>query len=490
MLVVDINTLQTVYFLYLADDVILNGFLALYCQNVGRVDRALGKSVARLNTVAVRHLGSVTEWYRIGFFGAVVGGYHRVTRFLYFLELYRSRNFGDYCRVLRVAALEQFLNTRQTLCDVLRVRDTARVEVTHCKLCAGFADRLRRDRSDRLAAVYQLTVRQRHSVALRANTVPQFARQNGTNFNSFNAGLDNLFRVRIGKQLIPAYSERAVGRCEILGEEASHKTFLKLLHKLVALAYLVYLDTVGRAAVVAADNDLLRNIDKSSGKITGVRGTKRGIRQALTSASRGYEVFQYVQALTIVCSDRHFDSLARGVRDKSAHTRKLSYLRRRTTRAGIRHHKDVVVLIEVCGKRVGNVIRRLVPYLNELLLTFCVGDKSAAELLVDLGDRVVRFGKYLSFLRRYLRIADRYRDTRSCGVLVAHRLYLIEHLRGGCRAVYLKAAVDNLTELLLAYLEAYLIIELVIGIGSVHISQVLRDMLVEYDTPRSCGHYS
>ena len=46
----------------------------------------------------------------------------------------------------------------------------------------------------------------------------------------------------------------------------------------------------------------------------------------------------------------------------------------------------------------------------------------------------------------------------------------------------LKALVDYLSELFLSYLEAYFKIELLIGICSVHKSEILRNVLVKYDT--------
>ena len=52
----------------------------------------------------------------------------------------------------------------------------------------------------------------------------------------------------------------------------------------------------------------------------------------------------------------------------------------------------------------------------------------------------------------------------------------------------LQAAVDDLTELALADLERYLIVELMLRIGSVNVAEILRNMFVEYDTSNGSGN--
>ena len=52
----------------------------------------------------------------------------------------------------------------------------------------------------------------------------------------------------------------------------------------------------------------------------------------------------------------------------------------------------------------------------------------------------------------------------------------------------LYAAVDNIAELLFLNEEAYLKVELLLGICSVNIAEILRDILVE-DQPADCCIY-
>ena len=89
----------------------------------------------------------------------------------------------------------------------------------------------------------------------------------------------------LAAKLILGDGERTVGRGEVLCQETSDKTLAELLNKLVALLNLVYLNTVFGTAVIRTDNNLLRNVNQTAGKITRVGCTKRGIGKSLTRTS-------------------------------------------------------------------------------------------------------------------------------------------------------------------------------------------------------------
>ena len=89
-------------------------------------------------------------------------------------------------------------------------------------------------------------------------------------------------------------------------------------------------------------------------------------------------------------------TLPGGIRHKSAHTRKLSYLVHRTARAGVRHHEYRVELIKIALQCVGNVLGRLVPYFNNMAAALVVAYKTAP---VIAGYQInLRFGTCKYFL--------------------------------------------------------------------------------------------
>ena len=60
----------------------------------------------------------------------------------------------------------------------------------------------------------------------------------------------------------------------------------------------------------------------------------------------GNEVLQYVKTLTEVGFDRKLDGVTGCIRHKSSHTCQLLDLLIRSSRTGVCHHEDVVVLIQ------------------------------------------------------------------------------------------------------------------------------------------------
>ena len=93
---------------------------------------------------------------------------------------------------------------------------------------------------------------------------------------------------------------------KVIKQISAHKTVVKLFNDLIALHDGADGKTLGGTAVVLADYDILRNVNHTSGEVTRVGGTQSGIGKSLSCTTGGYEVFEYVQSLTIVGTDRYF----------------------------------------------------------------------------------------------------------------------------------------------------------------------------------------
>ncbi len=94
---------------------------------------------------------------------------------------------------------------------------------------------------------------------------------------------------------------------KILNKESSYKSLLEVLDDLVSVLELKHIDTRLGSAVLHSDDNVLRNIDKTSCQITGVSGSQSRISQTLTGTTGCDKVFQNVKTLTVVSSDRHLD---------------------------------------------------------------------------------------------------------------------------------------------------------------------------------------
>ena len=98
------------------------------------------------------------------------------------------------------------------------------------------------------------------------------------------------------------------------------------------------------AAILVGDDAVLRHVDETARQIARVRGLQRGVGEALAGAVGRVEVLEHGEAFLEVRDDRRLDDLARRLGHQAAHAGELLHLRRRTARAGVRHHVDRVDL--------------------------------------------------------------------------------------------------------------------------------------------------
>ena len=168
-----------------------------------------------------------------------------------------------------------------------------------------------------------------------------------------------------------------------------------------------------------SDDDFLRDIDHSTGQVAGVSGTQSGIGQTLTSATSGNEVFQDIQTFAVVRTNGHLDGLTCSVCQQAAHTGQLLDLVHRTTRTGVCHHEDLVVLRQVCRQSLGDLVGGSLPDVDGLGVALVLGDQAAVEQLADLRDLLVGVGDQLVLLGRDDSVTDSDGDSGQRRVLVA-----------------------------------------------------------------------
>ena len=232
----------------------------------------------------------------------------------------------------------------------------------------------------------------------------------------------------------------------------------ELLDHLAVLADLGDLDAVGHMAVLLPDDDILGDVHHAAGQVTGVRGTQSRVGQALPGASGGDEVLQSGQALAVVGLDGDLDGAAGGVGDQAAHTGQLADLLHGAAGAGVRHHEDGVVAVQVLLQGVGDVVGGLLPHLHHLLVALVVGHEAHLVLVLDVQHLLLGGGHQLVLLGRHGHVRDGDRDGRQGGVLVAGGLDGVQHLSGHGEAVLVDGAVHDLAQLLLAAGEGDLIV--------------------------------
>src|SRR6185503_8044320 len=155
-------------------------------------------------------------------------------------------------------------------------------------------------------------------------------------------------------------------------------------------------DAVAGAAIVLADDHVLRHIDQFARHVAGVGGLERGVGETLAGAVGGDEVFEHGQALAEVRENGLLDDFAAGLGHEAAETGELADLLLVAAGAGIDHQADGVVfsLALVLVKRAEHDARNLVgtvrPDIDDLVVALAAGDDAAAMLLLDFADLLLR----------------------------------------------------------------------------------------------------
>ena len=487
MLIVDLNALQTVDLLDLVDQIVLHVLQTLDGQNILRVQHALtGDDVALLHTVAGHHAGMLGErdGVALDFLCTVLVLAGDLDDHILFGVVLRDHT-GDLAHdghALGTAALEQLLNTGKTLGNILSRCDTAGMEGTHGQLGTGLADGLCRDDTDGLAQLDGLTVCHIAAVAVCADTHLGAAGQQAADLQLGDAcSLDVVGIVQV--------DHLALGHDDLAGDGVDHiahgvtadDTLTEALDLLLALVDLRDPQAIGGAAVDLADDDVLRNVDHAAGQVAGVGSTQSGIGQTLTSTTGRNEIFQNVQTFAVVCTNGHLDGVTGGVCQQAAHTGQLLDLVHRTTSTGVCHHIDLVVLGQVVCQSLGDLIGGSLPDGDGLVVALVIRDQTTVEQLADLGDLLIGLGDQFLLLGRDHSVAHSHGDSGQGGVLVALCLDGIQHLSTLAGAVAGHAAGDDLGQGLFGHAEADLVLQPVLGIGTIHIAQILGNGIVEDD---------
>ena len=130
----------------------------------------------------------------------------------------------------------------------------------------------------------------------------------------------------------------------------------------------------------------------------------------------------------------------------------------------------------------GNVIGCTVPDFDKPLGLFCCGNITICIFVVDFCNFCIGCCNDVLLFLWNDGITNRNGNGSLCRILKASCLDLIQHFGSGRCAVNLNATVDNLTQLLLANQERNFQIKLMLGICTVYIAQILRNVFVKDQT--------
>src|SRR5579875_3341260 len=444
------SIVRTVNFLDFLDQIVLQRRLTLDPQDVVRVERAFVELIAGFDPVAVVHHQVHPHRDFVAMLVAPVVGDDHVPFVALFDDTHRPGDLGHRGLAFRLACFEDFLDARQTRDDVFG-RDAAGMEGPQRQLRPGLADRLRGDDPDGLADIDLAPGREIAAVAHRADAVLGLTRQHRANLDGGDPGLED----QLGGVLIDFFvalddlQARVLGMLDVLGGTPADDTIDEGFDRLLPDANVGHGDPLRGPAVVLADDDVLRHVDQTPRQVAGVGRAQRGVGQTLTRTVRRDEVLEDGEPFFERGLDRDFEDAPRRIAHETAHTAELLDLRDRTARTRSRHHEDGVERILRGLHRGRNVVRRLRPDVDRLVVLFFRRDETLIEEPVQILDLVLRLLQDLVLLRRDDDVVDRNRRPRERRIAEPERLDRVQELRRLGVAVTTIAVGDQALELVL-----------------------------------------
>jgi hypothetical protein len=218
------------------------------------------------------------------------------------------------------------------------------VEGPHRQLGAGFADGLGGNDADRFTDVHQRAAGQVAAVAHGADAFFGFAGQRAADADLHARAVDQVGTAFVD-QLAPCDDQTSPG-CGGCTSSAATRPRTRSPSGTITSPSLTAAEAVIAfgAAIMDADDAVLRHVDQTAGQIARVRRLERGIGQTLPGAVGRVEVFKNGQTFLEVRDDRRFDDLARRLGHQAAHPAKLLHLDDRTPGTRVGHHIDRVRL--------------------------------------------------------------------------------------------------------------------------------------------------
>src|SRR5690606_2520870 len=308
---------------------------------------------------------------------------------------------------------------------------TTDVERTHRQLRARRTDRLRRDHTDGFTAVDHGATTQVAAVAVCAQAVTRFAGER-------RADLDFVDTQRVDEVDIVFVQQRAgldgrflrVGIDDVDGCNAAQNAVAQRLDDFTAFHQGLHGIALGGAAIIFGNDQILRDVDQTTGQVTRVRRLERRVGQALTRPVSRDEVLEYVQTFTEVRREGGLDNRAVRLCHQAAHAGQLTDLCGGAPGPGVGHHVDGIegllthFLAETVHDGLGgellhhglaDAVAGLAPDVHHVVVAFLGGDQTGGVLLVDFLHFAGGLSKDFFLDGRHDHVAHGDRDTAACG---------------------------------------------------------------------------
>ena len=447
-------------------------------QDRHRVRIPLGDQIVRLDlgTVLLLQLGAIH--HRIAFALPLAAGFQHLDHGDLAVAVHRHQvAFAVHDRLQVDVAQHAGVADRERGLLGAPAGGAADVEGTHGQLRPRLADGLRGDDADRLADVHHAATSQVAPVAARTQPALRRTRQRRADLDTLDAGFLDVCDA-IFVDFLVGLDQHLVGErvADVVHRHAAQDALAQAFDDLAAFDQRRHLDAVDRAAILFADDRVLRHVHQAARQVAGVGRLERGVGQPFARAVRGDEVLQHRQPLAEVGGDGRFDDLAGRLRHQPAHPGELPDLLRAAARARVRHHVDraesLSVFLQAAEHLAGGLVRGRRPGVHDLVVPFPVGNQAIGVLRLDFLQHLLRVVQELGLFLRDHHVLDADRDAGLGGVLEAEVLEPVGEDDRRLAAGFLEGGVDQLAE--------FLLLHHAVDLGERNLG---RHDLLEQDTP-------
>ena len=267
------------------------------------------------------------------------------------------------------------------------------------------------DDTDSFTLLYHLRGGEVATVALHTYTVTAFAGEHRADFHFVDACSFNGRSDGFGDFFATVHEDVSVfGMCDVVNRHATEDTFCERRNDFFTILQRSANKSAECTAVFFVDDDIVRNVDKTASEVTCVGRLQSGIRKTLTRTVGGDEVLQHGHTFLKVRKDGVFNS-GTGVSTsllrfchQTTHTGKLGNLIGTTTRTRVEHHEHSIETLVGFGHLLHegalDVAVHLCPGVDDLVVTFVVGDETHTIVTHDLFDAIITgFDDFGFFLR-------------------------------------------------------------------------------------------
>src|SRR5271165_7314995 len=122
---------------------------------------------------------------------------------------------------------------------------------------------------------------------------------------------------------------------DLLKRYAAHDAVAQRLDNFAGFDDALHVNAVDGAAVVLADDDVLRHVDQAAGQVAGIGRLERRVGQSLAGAVGRDEILEHRQTFTEVGRDGRLDDFAGRLGHQAAHAGELANLLFRSASTGV-----------------------------------------------------------------------------------------------------------------------------------------------------------